>query len=54
MGGIGLGQHKDIVVCVAARETMAPRDPRLDDAVLAPAGDQAGDCATLSPLILTR
>ncbi len=43
VGAIGGGQQKDIVVCVALRESIAPRGSRLDHAALAPAGDQAGD-----------
>ena len=43
MGGAGRSRQSDIVGCVAAREAMAPRGPRLDDTALAPAGDQGAD-----------
>ena len=54
VGAIGGGQQKDIVVCVALRESIAPRGSRLDHAALAPAGDQAGDLGHAEPADLDQ
>ena len=43
VGAIGLGQQLDIGGGITVWEAVAPRGSRLDDALLAPAGDQTGD-----------
>ena len=43
VGAIDFGQQLDIAGRVTGREAVAPRDSLLDDAAVAPAGDQAGD-----------
>ena len=42
VSGIGLGQQLDIGGRITVWEAVAPRGSRLDDAALAPAGDQTG------------